>query len=149
MLRLPGPSGRTIERRYPIIAVDFDDTVATNSSWQVIGEPMEGAIEALKELQAAGCKIIIWTCRPEGGPQEVALEWLEAQGFTPDAINDHAEPIFLPDQKKMRKVFANLYLDDRSFPPFPGWAEFMKWFRENWTPNYEFEDEKKAKEEAE
>jgi len=79
-------------------------------------------------VQAAGCFIIIWTCCHRFNLQ-AAVEWLEERGFVPNAVNDHA-PDIIPEQEQKRKVFANLYLDDKSFPPFPGWAEFMQWFRE-------------------
>ena len=116
-------------RKNPIIAVDFDDTIAVNK-YPEIGEEMPGAIEGLLELQSYGCHIIIWTCR-HGENQQAALDWLAERNFFPDTINDHVSHDMIPGQEMKRKVYANLYLDDKSFPPFPGWPEFMKWVREN------------------
>ena len=118
-------------RENPIIAVDFDDTIAVNA-YPEVGREMPGAIAALKEMQALGCRIIIWTCRHDKSEQ-AALDWLKERGFTPDAINDHIYPVQIQGQEFKRKVFANLYLDDKSFPAFPGWSAVMEWFRENWV----------------
>ncbi len=132
-LLLPSSHG-IVYRENPIIAVDFDDTITTDSTWDTIGRELPGALDGLNEMQELGCRIIIWTCR-HSDAQDVALSWLKTNGFAPDAINDHVLPMILPGQRHMRKVFANLYLDDRTFPPFPGWPAFIEWFRENWRSN--------------
>lgn len=47
------------------IGVDFDDTIASNSSFPlyVPSEPLPGAVEALKKLNNMGYKITIFTAR--------------------------------------------------------------------------------------
>lgn len=47
-----------------IIAVDFDGTLCENN-WPEIGEPKKEVITYLKGRQAAGDKLILWTCRVE------------------------------------------------------------------------------------
>ena len=111
----------------PIIAVDFDGTIAEND-YPNVGEELPGAIEGLKELQEAGCQLILWTCR-HADNLEVAVDWLAERGVTMDAVNDHSRHDLIPGQSDKRKVYANLYLDDKSFPAFPGWPVFMEWFR--------------------
>lgn len=111
-----------------ILAVDFDNTIS-QANFPRIGPAFPGAIETLIDLQKAGHKIIIWTCRA-GSTLKMAIDWLHKNGFTPDAVNENTytghnfgdEIICYP------KIFADYYFDDRSFPPFPGWAAVRKAF---------------------
>lgn len=110
-----------------ILAVDFDGTIAKKEYSGIVDklpkpeEEVEGALAALKELQEV-YTIILWTCR-DGAELGDALAWLRDRGFTPDAVNKQAPGV---DFTKSPKVFADYYLDDKSFPPFPGWAEARK-----------------------
>ena len=96
-----------------IIAVDFDGTLCKNA-WPDIGEPNWELIELLKKRQAEGDKLILWTCRT--GKQLVnASKWCSERGLIFDALNDN-----LPESIEMfgnnsRKVFADMYIDDKSF----------------------------------
>jgi len=106
-----------------IFAVDFDGTIVDHE-FPEIGDERPFAIDTLKALQAQGHKIVIWTCR--GEPYITPLiEWLEARGFKPDAINSnvidvtgYADP----------KIVADVYIDDRNFPPFKCWEEVQAHF---------------------
>jgi hypothetical protein len=102
-----------------IFGIDFDGTVVENTFPQ-IGSPYPGAVETLKELHEQGHRIIIWTCRT-GQTLEEMRSWLHNNAIHYDAINDDVKStkIWL---KGNRKVFADYYLDDRSWPPFTGWA---------------------------
>lgn len=46
--------------------IDFDDTIASNSSFPdyIPGEPLPGAVDAIKTLSELGYKITIFTARP-------------------------------------------------------------------------------------
>lgn len=48
------------------IGVDFDDTLASNSSFPdyIPQEPLQGAVEAMQKLDKRGYKITIFTARP-------------------------------------------------------------------------------------
>jgi hypothetical protein len=110
---------RAVRRKSLVFAVDFDGTIVENIFPQT-GSPYPGAVETLKELHELGHRIIIWTCRTGQGLEE-AKSWLHNNAVHYDAINDDVKStkIWL---KGNRKVFADYYLDDRSWPPFPGWA---------------------------
>ena len=58
---------------YKIIAVDFDGTLCF-SNWPELGEPNTRLIQYLQAQQAAGNKIILWTCR--AGDAEQAMPCL-------------------------------------------------------------------------
>lgn len=95
-----------------IIAVDFDGCMCVNA-WPEIGAPIEGTIRRLKAEQAAGSKLILWTCRT-GELLEQALAWSAAQGVTFDAVNDHLPEMMETYDTDTRKIFATEYWDDRA-----------------------------------
>jgi predicted mannosyl-3-phosphoglycerate phosphatase (HAD superfamily) len=105
-----------------IFAVDFDGTIVEHE-YPEIGEELPNATPTLKALQACGHKIIIWTCR-SGKELGDTKRWLEARGFIPDECNTNvSEWGKLLDSPK---VYADVYIDDRSFPPFnrySGWIQ--------------------------
>jgi len=105
-----------------IIAVDFDNTIV-EQRYPQIGEPLPLAQEGLQALRDAGWHIIIWTCR-SGERLEQARKFLDEGGYAYDEINENSLVNFGDP-----KLFANLYLDDRSFPPFPGWEAVMEAIR--------------------
>ena len=103
-----------------IYAVDFDGTLCKNA-WPDIGEANTALIEFLKREKADGAELILWTMR-DGEALSQAHAWCEARGLTFDAVNDNAE-----SQKKLwgdnpRKVYADLYLDDRNMDIKPFWC---------------------------
>ena len=65
-----------------LISVDFDGTIVRH--WfPEIGEPLEGAIETLKDLAAAGHRLILCTCREDCKNRKYlteAVEWCREQG---------------------------------------------------------------------
>jgi ribonucleotide monophosphatase NagD (HAD superfamily) len=113
-----------------IFAVDFDGTVVDEALDHFIVDKNEfkeipGAIKTMKALQSKGAKIILWTCR-DGEVLQAAVDWLKDQGFVPDAINENIPGII--DYKTSGKVFANYYLDNRSYPAFTGWDDIKTKF---------------------
>lgn len=108
----------------PILAVDFDGTLVENK-FPEIGEVNPMIWKAVSAYQAAGWKIILWSCRTETMLQD-AVDFCAERGLTFDAVNEN-----LPEVQKYyggdtRKVFANMYIDDRSAALFvqPGVSEF-------------------------
>lgn len=96
-----------------IFAVDFDGTIATSNFPEIIGE-VPGAIECLKLMKKKDHKIIVWSCR-SGKDREDAEEWLKRNNIPFDLFNEN-----LPDRvnawnNNCRKVFADVYIDDRNF----------------------------------
>lgn len=99
----------TIEPK--IIAVDFDGTCVTHD-FPDIGKEI-GAPSVLRDLVAAGHKLILWTMRsddPENGRTVLtdALEWFKGHGIELYGANVN------PGQhwSKSPKAYAHLYLDD-------------------------------------
>lgn len=116
-----------MKRNYLIIAVDFDGTLVANK-YPDIGEPLQGftynqtLINELKSLKTRGHKLILWTCR-SGLLLKEAVSFCKEQGLEFDAINDNLEEDkkfwedsikWSRDNGKARKVYADIYLDDRA-----------------------------------
>lgn len=97
---------------FNIIAVDFDGTLCENK-WPEIGEPNKELIAYLKERQAAGDKLVLWTCRV-GEILKNAIEWSAERGLIFDAVNENLPEIVNSFGTDTRKIFANEYIDDRN-----------------------------------
>lgn len=95
-----------------IYAVDFDGTLH-NGKYPEIGEPNEELIEFLKRTQAAGDKVILWSCRC-GKKLKKAVKWCEKQGLVFDVINKNTKENIKKFKTDSRKIFANYYVDDRN-----------------------------------
>ena len=95
-----------------VIAVDFDGTLC-ESRWPEIGEPKRDVIARLKAEQAAGAKVILWTCRT-GKLLQDAVVFCETQGIHPDAINENLPDRIAAYGSESRKVSADEYWDDRA-----------------------------------
>lgn len=98
---------------FKIIAVDFDGTLCENK-WPEIGEPNLGLIAYLKERQAAGDKLVLWTCRV-GEILKNAIAWSAEKGIIFDAVNENLPEVLEWMGGDSRKIFANEYIDDRNF----------------------------------
>lgn len=92
-----------------IVAVDFDDTIF---DFHKVGNSYEMVRQLVRDLKDIGCYIIIWT----GNQDTVFVSSFLAENNVPfDSINDEA-----PVSKKLlgdkfpRKVYANVYIDDRA-----------------------------------
>ncbi len=107
-----------------IIAVDFDGTLHTGE-WPSIGEPMPWAVDTMRRLKADGHYLIIWSCR-EGREQTAMINWLLAHGFPFDRINDHHPDSIAKYGGDARKVFSDLYIDDKQLGGLPDWAEIYR-----------------------
>ena len=104
-----------------IIAVDFDGVIC-DCDFQ---EGIEGAFETLKYAKSLGHKLILWTSKSERYLVN-AVEFCADHGVVFDAINANApnSPWYCHP-----KIHADLFLDDKSFPPFSGWKEFEAYLR--------------------
>lgn len=118
-----------------IVAVDFDDTLSTGH-WDAdinkcIYEFDKTAIDILREFQARGGKVIIWTCR-EGLHLTHAIKALQVKGgFIPDYVNTDSREIeeqFGTQGRQCHKVYADLYIDDRStIDRKIDWSQIKSW----------------------
>lgn len=88
-----------------IIGIDFDGTIVTHE-YPVLGKPVPWAIETMKELQAHGHKLMLWTMR-SGRELEQAVNYLAKNGIILWGINENPEW-----QTGSNKQYAHLYIDD-------------------------------------
>lgn len=98
-----------------IIAVDFDGTLCENR-WPDIGPPREGVVKYVRQQQRDGARLILWTNRRDERLEE-AVAWCLEQGITFDAVNHNLPEIVERFGGDCRKVFADVYLDDRAMRP--------------------------------
>lgn len=99
-------------RRKTIYAVDFDGTLC-ESVFPGIGFPNVALIEHLKKRRKQGNKIILWTCRV-GKNLDDAVKWCKDFGLEFDAINDNIPENIEKYGNNSRKVFADVYIDDKA-----------------------------------
>lgn len=95
-----------------IIAVDFDGTLCENK-YPEIGEPNMELIDFLMNCQLNGDKVILWTCRNEE-QTKAAVDWCSEKGLVFDAVNENLPEIITEFGEDTRKIFANVYIDDRN-----------------------------------
>ena len=97
--------------RTPIIAVDLDGTLAEEFEGvfdpYVIGPPNPKVVSQVQEMAAAGCRIVVFTCRDN---DDIVGQWLDQCGVPWDAINANPEGF-----EGSGKVFAHAYWDNRGF----------------------------------
>ena len=101
------------------IAVDFDGTIVEHQYPQ-IGKEKLFAFETLREMQKKGFKLILWTvcC---GKELEEAVEFCRNKGVEFYAVNKNY-PEEAIDETLVRKIEADIYIDDRNIGGFPGWS---------------------------
>ena len=109
-------------RHYYTIAVDFDGTLCVDN-FPEIGEPKPHVIEFVKHHAARGVKIILHTCRentPARALLSEAVEFCNTHGIPLYAVNENPGNPF-PEQygaeRAGRKVYADLYIDDKAVNP--------------------------------
>lgn len=109
--------------KYEFVAVDFDGTLCADA-FPEVGEPKAIVIDYVKQLAAEGSKIILYTSRENGTRKLLneAVAFCEAQEIPLYAVNEnpgnpHAEKNGLKHSDG-RKVYADLYIDDKAVNPF-------------------------------
>jgi len=117
-----------------ILAIDFDGTIVDDKHPE-IGELKDGAKEAINQLYNDGYTIIIWSCR-NGIHKARAIEFLVKSGIKFHRFNESC-PVNLSEHKGVdtRKVYANLYIDDRMLFKLPTWDEIY-WIVRDLVPTY-------------
>jgi hypothetical protein len=103
------------DSRVKVIAVDFDGTLVKNEYPQ-IGTPILATFDLCKRAQERGLKVILWTCRT-GELLQNAIDFCESRGLVFDAVNDNVDEVKAWLDGKPRKIYADLYIDDRSALP--------------------------------
>lgn len=90
-----------------IIAVDYDGTL------EIEGKINLPLIAKLKRAQKCGDLVILWTCRDGKRLQEAVMK-LRTAGFVPNVINDNIQTVVQRFGYNPRKVFADIYIDDKA-----------------------------------
>lgn len=91
-----------------IIAVDFDGTLQFQD-----GKANIALFHALRCKQQRGDIIILWTCR-SGQRLAEAVRFCQQHGLRPNYINQNTPQIIKMLGHDPRKVYADLYIDDKA-----------------------------------
>lgn len=106
-----------------IIAVDFDGTIVEDA-YPKLGKPRIFAFETLKRLQDDGHRLILWTYR-SGVRLNEAVDFCKENGIEFYAVNN-SFPEEKFDYSKSRKIYADLFIDDRNIGGVLGWGEIYQ-----------------------
>ena len=110
-----------------IIAVDFDGTIAEHK-YPSIGKEIPYALETLKLIKEKGHQIILWTYR-SGKELEKAVQFCEKRGLKFHAVNNNFEGEEF-DNTYSRKIYADVYIDDRNLFGIPDWKKIFEMITE-------------------
>jgi hydroxymethylpyrimidine pyrophosphatase-like HAD family hydrolase len=110
----------SIPNHQKIIAVDFDGTIVKDE-YPKIGTPQLFAFETLKKLEEKGYRLILWTLR-EGKKLNEAVLFCKKNGITFYAVNKNY-PEEIIDHLSIRKIHADIFIDDRNVGGFIGWGK--------------------------
>lgn len=93
-----------------IIAVDFDETL------QIAGKPNISLFRSLISKQKQGNAIILNTCR-QGKRLDEAVAFCLKNGLRFNAINENIPQIIRRFGYNPRKIYADMYIDDKAVKP--------------------------------
>ena len=99
-----------------IVAIDFDGTLVMDQ-YPMIGLPYNDLFDLCKKLRTLGVKVILWTCRTDEQLKD-AVEFCAANGLEFDAVNKNIPEVQELYGGDTRKVFADVYIDDKTVPSF-------------------------------
>lgn len=103
---------KDMEKELPTIyAVDFDGTLVEDA-YPMIGNIRETMWDAIVKAQKEGVKLILWTSR-NGQQLQEAVEFCANCGLHFDAINENLDEVKVRWGGDTRKIFADMYIDDR------------------------------------
>jgi len=105
------------------IAIDFDGTIVEDN-YPSIGKPKMFVFETLRELQKKH-ELILWTCR-QGHLLQEAVDFCEKNNVHFYAVNKNFPEEEYEEDYFMRKIDADMFIDDRNFGGFAGWSEIYQ-----------------------
>lgn len=111
-----------------IVAVDFDGCLVEDK-FPEIGTPIQNMFKLCKELKRMGVKLILWTSRDNETPArnlDAAVNFCADRGLVFDAVNRNIPEVINLFHNDTRKVYADLYIDDKAVPP---WQNPAYWSR--------------------
>ena len=95
-----------------IIAIDFDGTLVKDR-FPEIGEPIWDMVEAVWKLGFTDHELILWTSRVDKKLEE-AVQWCIEHNLKFTSINSGTPGNISQYGTDPRKVFADVYIDDRA-----------------------------------
>lgn len=108
-----------------IISIDFDGTIVKDE-YPSIGTLSANAAETIAKLKRDGHTIVINTCRA-GELALDAINFLLASKVPFDRVNENDPVNVLKFGGNTRKIFADVYIDDRNVCGMPDWATMYQW----------------------
>lgn len=109
-----------------VLCVDYDKTLYPWAQLHDEPPPLEGAVEAMRRLKAAGYRLVIFTSRLS--PSWLAVEGLshvEELAYVTRMLNRDGIPY---DEVTAEKVPAEAYIDDKGIRFEPGsWPGIVDW----------------------
>ena len=123
-----------------VIAIDFDGTIVEDA-YPKVGKARIFAFETMKRLQADGHRLILWTYR-SGSKLDEAVAFCKDNGITFYAVNQ-SFPEEKYDNSVSRKIYADIYIDDRNIGGILGWGEVYQLIT-NEEPNMKAAKQKKG-----
>jgi hypothetical protein len=109
-----------------VICIDYDSTLYPWAELMDEPEPIDGAVEAMRRLKAAGYRIVIFTSR-------LSPSWLAVEGRSAVEQVAHITRMLardgIPyDDITAEKIPAEAYVDDRALRFTPGdWQAITDW----------------------
>ena len=98
-----------------IYAVDFDGTLAETNFPEIIA-PIESTFELCRQIKERGDVLILWTCRA-GKDLEDAVLFCREHGLEFDYINENVPEHIKEFNNDCRKIYADMYIDDKAWNP--------------------------------
>lgn len=117
----------------PVIAVDFDGVINMAEYPNVQEEPNADAYNTLTDARAHGCQIILYTCR-EGKALLDAINHCLRWGYPISRVNDNTPPNIEKYGGNSRKVFADIYIDERQVGGLPDWCKIRDYLEQFYLP---------------
>ena len=118
----------SVSAKRPIVSLDFDGVLHMYRGWDgniPTNKPVEGALEAVKWMLAAGFKLFILSTRAHNNPAgKAGIEsWLIQNGFPPIRVTSEKE-------------HADIYVDDRGwrFEGPQSWPVLIAYLKDNPIP---------------
>ena len=111
-----------------VIAIDFDNTIATTHNINDIRGPEPGALDALAKLKKAGWHILIYSCRNNTSPSILAPGQKDQKEVFQDMVNFlhmFNVPYDAIDVGQHGKPFAQYYIDDKAIRYDKNWPEIV------------------------
>lgn len=104
-----------------IIGLDFDGTLVQDQ-FPEIGRLNVWLFNAAKKWRKKGYRVVLWTCR-DGLQLDEAVAYCARLGLHFDSVNKNIPEVIEMFGGDTRKLYANIYIDDKNLSPLIPTAE--------------------------